>query len=100
MLSKVERLNLAGTHQPQLPHLPEANILTEPARRNTAPAIAVCCYAIESIAGDAVIAVLASDHFIADEAEFAAYRRETAEWTAADLVGVSLLGGLGSRAGS
>ncbi len=54
-----------------LPRLPEANILTEPARRNTAPAIAVCCFAIESIIGDAVIAVLSSDSYIADEEEFA-----------------------------
>jgi mannose-1-phosphate guanylyltransferase len=53
-----------------VPGLPEANILTEPARRNTAPAIAVCCYAIESILGDAVIAVLASDSYIGDEGEF------------------------------
>jgi mannose-1-phosphate guanylyltransferase len=53
-----------------LPTLPEANILTEPARRNTAPAIAVCCFAIESIIDDAVIAVLSSDSYIADEDEF------------------------------
>jgi mannose-1-phosphate guanylyltransferase len=54
----------------ELPQMPEVNILTEPARRNTGPAIAVCCFAIESVFGDAVIAVLASDHFIADEDEF------------------------------
>jgi len=54
-----------------LPRIPEANILTEPARRNTAPAIAVCCFAIESIISDAVIAVLSSDSYIADEEEFA-----------------------------
>ncbi|HXH90855.1 MAG TPA: mannose-1-phosphate guanylyltransferase [Thermoanaerobaculia bacterium] len=54
-----------------LPELPKGNILTEPARRNTAPAIALCCFAIEAITGgDPVIAVLASDHYIADEAEF------------------------------
>ncbi|MEA2163021.1 MAG: mannose-phosphate guanylyltransferase [Thermoanaerobaculia bacterium] len=54
-----------------LPGLPKVNILTEPARRNTAPAIALCCFAIEAISGgDPVIAVLASDHYIADEAEF------------------------------
>jgi mannose-1-phosphate guanylyltransferase len=53
-----------------LPTLPEVNILTEPARRNTAPAIAVCCFAIESIIEDAVIAVLSSDSYIADEDEF------------------------------
>jgi mannose-1-phosphate guanylyltransferase len=54
----------------ELPFVPEVNILTEPARRNTGPAIAVCCFAIEAVFGDAVIAVLASDHFIADEDEF------------------------------
>jgi mannose-1-phosphate guanylyltransferase len=54
----------------QLPRLPESNILTEPARRNTAPAIALCCLAIESIVDDAVIAVLASDSYVANEDEF------------------------------
>ena len=54
----------------ELPMVPEVNILTEPARRNTGPAIAVCCFAIEAAFGDAVIAVLASDHFIANEDEF------------------------------
>jgi mannose-1-phosphate guanylyltransferase/mannose-6-phosphate isomerase len=54
-----------------LPDLPKVNILTEPARRNTAPAIALCCFAIEAMTGgDPVIAVLASDPYIADEAEF------------------------------
>jgi mannose-1-phosphate guanylyltransferase len=54
----------------ELPLVREAHILTEPARRNTGPAIAVCCFAIEAVFGDAIIAVLASDHFIADEDEF------------------------------
>jgi mannose-1-phosphate guanylyltransferase len=54
----------------QLPELQEVNILTEPARRNTAPAIAVCSYAIAALAGDPVIAVLSSDSYIADEDEF------------------------------
>jgi mannose-1-phosphate guanylyltransferase len=54
----------------QLPRLPEVNILTESARRNTAPAIALCCFAIEALLGDAVVAVLAADHYIADEDAF------------------------------
>ena len=45
-------------------------ILTEPERRNTAPAIALCCFEIEQREGDCVVAVLASDHFIAEEDEF------------------------------
>ena len=53
-----------------LPQLPLSNILTEPVRRNTGPAIALCCFRIESREGEAVAAVLASDHYIADEDEF------------------------------
>ncbi len=51
--------------------LGEVNVLTEPARRNNAPAIALCCREIEAREGDSVIAVLPSDHFIGDEKEFA-----------------------------
>ena len=51
--------------------LGKVNILTEPSRRNNAPAIALCCREIEGREGDVVIAVLPSDHFIGDEKEFA-----------------------------
>lgn len=54
----------------QLPLVPEVNLLTEPARRNTGPAIAVCCFAIEAAFGDPVISVLASDAFIGNEDAF------------------------------
>jgi mannose-1-phosphate guanylyltransferase len=55
----------------QLPDLRPANILAEPSRRNTAPAIALCTFAIAARFGDATaIAFLPSDHFIADEPEF------------------------------
>ncbi|MBV8518525.1 MAG: mannose-1-phosphate guanylyltransferase [Acidobacteria bacterium] len=53
-----------------LPELPRENVLAEPARRNTAPAIALCTFAIESRLGPSTVAFLASDHFIADEPEF------------------------------
>ena len=54
-----------------LPQIPDENIITEPARRNTAPAIALSCFTIAAGLGeDVAIAVLASDHFIKDEAEF------------------------------
>ena len=51
-------------------HVPEAILITEPARRNTAAAIALSCFAIEEAIGECVIAVLPSDHFIAGEDEF------------------------------
>jgi mannose-1-phosphate guanylyltransferase len=53
-----------------LPALPPEHIIAEPSRRNTGPAIALSCFAIEEREGDCAIAVLASDHFIADEDEF------------------------------
>ena len=53
-----------------LPEMPAANVITEPSRRNTAPAIALCTLTIERSLGDAAIAFLPSDHFIADEPEF------------------------------
>jgi mannose-1-phosphate guanylyltransferase len=55
----------------QLPTMPPDNVLTEPARRNTAPAIALCTFAIEERVGPCAVSFLASDHFIGDEPEFA-----------------------------
>lgn len=54
-----------------LPAMPHQNVLAEPARRNTAPAIALCTFAIEERLGSCTVAFLASDHYIADEPEFA-----------------------------
>jgi mannose-1-phosphate guanylyltransferase len=54
-----------------LPEMPPENVLTEPARRNTAPAIALCTFAIEQRLGPCTVSFLASDHFIGDEPEFA-----------------------------
>jgi mannose-1-phosphate guanylyltransferase len=53
-----------------LPELPSENVLTEPAGRNTAPAIALCTFAIEQSLGPSTVAFLASDHHIGDEDEF------------------------------
>lgn len=56
----------------QLPQMRPENVIAEPARRNTAPAIALSCFEIEARLGTSVIAVLPSDHFIADEERFPA----------------------------
>src|SRR5688500_7497988 len=53
-----------------LPEMPPANVITEPSRRNTAPAIALCTLTIERQLGDAAIAFLPSDHFIGNEPDF------------------------------
>ena len=53
-----------------LPKLRPENVIAEPARRNTAPAIALSCFAIESLLGTCTIACLPSDHFISNPDEF------------------------------
>lgn len=51
--------------------VPSAHVIAEPARRNTAPALALCCFEIGARLGEeTVVAALPADHFIADEAEF------------------------------
>ena len=54
----------------QLPDIKEANILCEPARRNTAPCIAYASFKIQSENKNANIIVAPSDHIITNEDEF------------------------------
>ena len=53
-----------------LPQMPAANVIAEPARRNTAPAIALCTFTIEERQGPSTVAFLPSDHFIGNVDEF------------------------------
>lgn len=53
-----------------LPELPADHVIAEPSRRNTGPAIALSCFAMEEREGDCTIAVLASDSYVGDEEEF------------------------------
>jgi mannose-1-phosphate guanylyltransferase len=54
----------------QLPALLPDNILVEPARRNTAPAIAACCASIERRHPGATVGIFPSDHWIGKEDAF------------------------------
>lgn len=56
--------------QEQLPELNPAQILLEPARRNTAPCIAWASYHIRELNPNANIVVAPSDHLILKEGEF------------------------------
>lgn len=53
-----------------VPDVPRAQILCEPAARNTAPCIAWAAAVIARIDPDALVMVLPSDHFITDEPGF------------------------------
>lgn len=60
----------AGEVMRQLPHLPEKNIIIEPFARNTAPCIGLAAMHIKKRDPEGVMAVLPSDHYIADEEAF------------------------------
>ncbi len=60
----------------QLPGVPEANILCEPARRNTAPCILWAARHIHALDPEASMAVLPADHLILREEEFRKDLRE------------------------
>ncbi len=54
----------------QLPDIPAAQILAEPAQRNTAPAIGLAAHILESIDADAVMGVFPADHIITKEGRY------------------------------
>ncbi len=62
--------HLADATAKAVPGVPRSQILCEPAPRNTAPCIAWATATIARLDPDALVAVLPSDHFIADEEEF------------------------------
>jgi mannose-1-phosphate guanylyltransferase len=62
--------HLADATAKAVPGVPRAQILCEPAPRNTAPCIAWATATIARLDPDALVAVLPSDHFIGDEGEF------------------------------
>ncbi|RMG16156.1 MAG: mannose-1-phosphate guanylyltransferase [Deltaproteobacteria bacterium] len=49
----------------EIPAMPEANLLVEPAARNTAAAVALACHHVGRRRPDAVVAILPADHHIA-----------------------------------
>jgi mannose-1-phosphate guanylyltransferase len=54
----------------QLPEIPARQILSEPAQRNTAPAIGLAAHILQSIDPDAVMGVFPADHIIAREGRY------------------------------
>ena len=71
--------SLAPQVREQLPAVPAAQILTEPTSRNTAPAIGWSLLQMHEAARGDVVAVLPSDHRIADDGAFRAALADAAE---------------------
>lgn len=61
---------LAKTISGQLPEVPEAHILCEPAARNTAPACGLAAFLLERRSPDTVLGVFPSDHTIGNAKRF------------------------------
>jgi mannose-1-phosphate guanylyltransferase len=57
--------HLRDTIVAQLPSVPKAQVLAEPAQRNTAPAIGLAAHILHSLDPDAVMGVFPADHVIA-----------------------------------
>lgn len=66
----------------QLPEIKESQILSEPARRNTAPCLAYAAYKIRAINPDAVMVVTPADHLVLDTANFAAIVKKNLAYAA------------------
>lgn len=60
----------AAIVQEQLPHLPAANIMSEPYRKNTAPCIAYVAHKIKQLNADALLICAPADHLILDAPAF------------------------------
>jgi len=67
--------HLRDTILEQLPAVPAAQVLAEPAQRNTAPAIGLAAHILRSVDPDAVMGVFPSDHVVSKPAVYRAALR-------------------------
>ncbi|MBS1826973.1 MAG: mannose-1-phosphate guanylyltransferase [Acidobacteria bacterium] len=71
----------------QLPQVPKAQIIAEPAARNTAPAIGLIAHVLQGLNPDSVLGVFPADHYITKPARFLRMVRPAFQSTAkGDLV--------------
>ena len=66
----------------QLPRVPKQQVLAEPLGRNTAPAIGLAAFILQSMDADAVLGMFPSDHVISDEHRFRQVLRQGIETAA------------------
>jgi mannose-1-phosphate guanylyltransferase len=74
---------LSGTICGQLPEIPAAHVLCEPAARNTAPAAALAAFLLEKQSPETVIGIFPSDHVVRDMVRFHHVIREAVQLAAA-----------------
>lgn len=86
----VTNVDLQAEIRKQLPEVPKAQIVAEPAQRNTAPCIALAAHIIAEVDPDAVLGVFPADHLITKEPRFRAFVK--AAFKAAEASSVVVLG--------
>ena len=74
----------------QLPEVPAAQILAEPAQRNTAPAIGLAAHILYSVDPEAVMGVFPSDHVIGNASRY--LELAAAAYRSAEAGGLTVLG--------
>ena len=75
----VTHADYADKTREHLPALPQANVLTEPVARNTAPCVAFAAARIQALDPDAVLVVLPADHVVRNVALFQEVLQAAAE---------------------
>ena len=80
----------AETIKQQLPEIEENQLLLEPIRRNTAPAIAYASFRIRAVNADANIIVAPSDHLIMNEEQFETDMKKGLEFVSQNAVLLTL----------
>jgi mannose-1-phosphate guanylyltransferase len=74
---------VSGEIQRQLPRLPARQIVSEPAARNTAPAIGLAAFLLEKLDPGSIIGMFPADHVIAKESRFLEILKSAVETAAA-----------------
>ncbi len=78
--------------RPQLSGVPRSNWIVQPSNRDTGPGLLLSLLALRERAGNAVVAIFPSDHFVADDARFRRYVRGAVNLASAPSGPVVLLG--------
>jgi mannose-1-phosphate guanylyltransferase len=97
LIPRERMLIVVSTHhrpevEAQLAHWPSANVIFQPANRDTAPGILLPLAHVSQRDPFATVAVFPSDHFLVEEARFMSFVERAAEETRRFRRGVTLLG--------
>jgi mannose-1-phosphate guanylyltransferase len=76
--------SLADLSQAELEQIPQDHFVLEPVARNTLPGVALACSRVQSVAPEAVVAMVCADHLIRRDADFRALLAAAADIAATE----------------